>query len=67
MKILKIKKLWVNWGKPIVFAALPTTIIIGSLRMLGWLQPLELAAYDLLFQLRPPLPPDSRVIIVGLE
>jgi adenylate cyclase len=30
------------------------------------LQPLELAAYDLFVQMRPPLPADARILVVGI-
>lgn len=41
--------------------------IVLGLRALGWLQPLEWGAYDKMFLLRPPEPPDDRITIVGLK
>ncbi|MBA3923355.1 MAG: CHASE2 domain-containing protein, partial [Nostocaceae cyanobacterium] len=38
-----------------------------AIRMLGWLQPLELAAFDLSFRLRPTEATDERIVIVSIE
>ncbi|ACK73867.1 integral membrane sensor signal transduction histidine kinase (plasmid) [Gloeothece citriformis PCC 7424] len=46
---------------------IPITGFILVLRTLGWLQLFELLAYDILFQLRPLEPLDSRIVIVGLQ
>jgi CHASE2 domain-containing sensor protein/class 3 adenylate cyclase len=37
-----------------------------GLRQLGWLQQLELAAYDQMMRLRPDAPPDPRLLIVAI-
>ena len=37
------------------------------LRLLGLLQPLELFAFDSLIRLRPSLPQDERIVIVGID
>jgi diguanylate cyclase (GGDEF)-like protein len=42
-------------------------LLVFGLRWLGWLQPLEWAAFDLFIQLRPEEPVDQRVIIVGIK
>ncbi|MBW4577776.1 MAG: CHASE2 domain-containing protein [Aphanothece sp. CMT-3BRIN-NPC111] len=52
------------WGA--IFAVTSVAGLVIALRLLGWLQPLEWAALDLCFQLRPPEPPDQRILIVGL-
>jgi adenylate cyclase len=41
--------------------------VMVALRFSGWLQPLEWAALDLAFRLRPPEAPDSRIVIVGID
>lgn len=41
--------------------------VIVGLRLAGWLQPLEWAALDLAFQLRPAEPTDARIVIVGID
>lgn len=41
-------------------------LVLGA-RSLGWLQPSELAAFDLYMQLRPEQPPDDRILIVGVQ
>jgi CHASE2 domain-containing sensor protein len=38
-----------------------------AVRELGWLQPLELKAFDLLMRSRPSEPTDSRLLIVGID
>lgn len=38
-----------------------------AIRMLGWLQPLELAALDLCFRLRPQEAIDRRILLVSVE
>ena len=42
-------------------------LLVFGLRWLGWLQPMEWAAFDLFIQLRPEEPVDQRVIIVGVK
>jgi adenylate cyclase len=63
-KVLPTQWFWPHRG---IFTITPivTGGVIG-LRCLGWLQPLELATLDQLFRLRPPNPPDSRILIVGV-
>ncbi|MGK7927154.1 MAG: CHASE2 domain-containing protein [Spirulina sp.] len=51
-----------------VWVATPLTAIVTiALRGSGLLQPWELGAFDLYLRLRPPLPPDDRVVIVGID
>lgn len=65
--LLKLfKKIVWNWRGVIVTVPSVAGLIIG-LRLVGWLQPLEWAALDAFFQLRPLEPPDERVLIVGIE
>jgi adenylate cyclase len=48
-------------------AALITLVVTGlllGLRQVGGFQPLELAAFDRMMQLRPALPPDPRLLLV---
>ncbi|MCA1994826.1 MAG: CHASE2 domain-containing serine/threonine-protein kinase, partial [Coleofasciculus sp. S288] len=49
---------------PAVIASLAVTGLLVGGRKLGLLEPLELSAYDRLVQLRPTLPPDSRLLVV---
>jgi adenylate cyclase len=47
--------------------AITCIVVTGSLlgvRHLGWLQPLELKAFDLMVQLRPDAGPDPRLLVV---
>ncbi|CAN1212735.1 Guanylate cyclase domain-containing protein [Tumidithrix helvetica PCC 7403] len=65
--------MWVNIKKRLwkwrgVFAIVPaTTAIFLGLRFAGLLQPLELAAYDLFFQLQPSESADDRITIVAID
>ncbi len=43
-----------------------TLILFGGWR-LGWFQSMELATYDGMMRLRPTLPPDPRILIVGID
>lgn len=50
----------------VLLASGVATLLIGGVRSLGGLQPLELAAYDRLFQLRPFPGPDPRLLVVAI-
>ena len=55
------------WSKrlaQVAAASLFASVSILGVRHLGWLQPLELKAYDHFLQLRPQEPPDSRLLII---
>ncbi|AKG24905.1 CHASE2 domain-containing protein [Calothrix sp. 336/3] len=43
-----------------------TTLALLFLRFIGGLQPAELKIFDLLMQLRPPEPPDPRIVIIEI-
>jgi adenylate cyclase len=50
-----------------LWAIAPTiAILVMTLRMMGWLQPLEWMALDQFFRLRPKEPMDERVVIIGI-
>lgn len=54
-------------GVSIFFVSfLVTLILLGGWRI-GWFQSLELASYDWMLRLRPELPPDPRILIVGIN
>jgi len=55
---------WHQPLKAVAVASLLTAATICGIRTLGWLQPLELKAYDAMLRLRPDEPPDSRLLIV---
>jgi CHASE2 domain-containing sensor protein len=72
---------WQDWcGKPaiafprptrrdlqrIFFNSLAITSLITGVRWLGWLQPVELAAFDTLTRLRPAENPDPRLLVVTI-
>ncbi|PZV15524.1 MAG: adenylate/guanylate cyclase domain-containing protein [Pseudanabaena sp.] len=61
-----LKKRFWKWRGVFVVVPATTGIILG-LRFAGILQPLELAAYDLFFQLRPSEPTDNRIAIVAID
>lgn len=59
------RQLW-EWRGVLVTA--PTTVgMLLLLRGLGWLQPMELAAYDQFIRWRPSEAVDSRIVIVGMD
>lgn len=62
----KIKKFAFLWHGAIIVAPAVAVSAI-AIRMLGWLQPLELAALDANFRLRPTEPADDRIVIVAVE
>ncbi|BAZ16872.1 integral membrane sensor signal transduction histidine kinase [Calothrix sp. NIES-4071] len=64
--VSKITKTSRKWHGTLVIAPGVTGLIIG-IRLLGWLQPLELAALDIRFRLRPAEPVDTRFVIIGIE
>ena len=43
------------------------TVIVSSLRVAGWLQPIEWSALDFMFQMRSQPAEDSRIIIISIE
>lgn len=47
-------------------AGLLATSAVAGMRYLGWLQPLELLAYDRMVQLSPAASPDPRILVVGI-
>jgi len=51
-------------GVSLLLGSLVFVGVLG-LRLLGILQPLELAAYDDCLRLRPVVPPDSRIVLIG--
>jgi len=50
----------------IALSSLVVTGVVTGIRWLGWLQPLELWAFDRLVQTRPTEPPDDRLLIVAV-
>ncbi len=51
----------------IALSTLVATSLITGIRWLGFMQPLELQAFDVLMQHRPIEPPDPRLLIVKIE
>jgi CHASE2 domain-containing sensor protein len=49
---------------PVLLASLAVTGIVWGARAMGLLQPLEIAAFDQLVQMRPDEPPDPRLLVV---
>ncbi|NEP13577.1 MAG: adenylate/guanylate cyclase domain-containing protein [Symploca sp. SIO2C1] len=47
-------------------AGLVVTGLLLGIRHLGWLQPLELVAFDLMVRIRPHEAPDPRLLVVGI-
>jgi CHASE2 domain-containing sensor protein/tRNA A-37 threonylcarbamoyl transferase component Bud32 len=49
-----------------IAAAMTVTGMLLGVRQMGWLQPLELKAYDQMTRLRASVPPDPRLLIVEI-
>ncbi|MCB8752161.1 adenylate/guanylate cyclase domain-containing protein [Planktothrix agardhii 1810] len=71
MSILRINKLsnkWLDLSE--ISAVIIATILVLSILLgiyyLGWLQPLELVAYDQMVRLRPDLAADPRLVVIGI-
>src|SRR6476661_19603 len=52
--------------QPLAITCMAVTVTLLGVRHLGWLQPLELNAFDLMVQLRPEPGPDPRLLIVEI-
>jgi CHASE2 domain-containing sensor protein/tRNA A-37 threonylcarbamoyl transferase component Bud32 len=50
----------------VAIATLAATSLVLGMREIGWMEPLELAAYDQMMRLRPEAPPDPRLLIVAI-
>ena len=61
----QVQPYWSQW-QGILMAGPGVAVMLLLLRGLGLLQPLEWAAYDRLFLLRPESPRDERILIVGV-
>ncbi len=48
-------------------AGLAVSGIVFGIKELGWLEPIELAAYDQATRLRPAEPADPRILVVGIS
>ena len=57
------KRWWQGWQKVLVASVAVTSLVMG-VRMLGFLQSVELKAFDQVMQWRPAEKPDSRLLIV---
>ncbi|MGL5078510.1 MAG: protein kinase domain-containing protein, partial [Waterburya sp.] len=59
-----------NWQKSIsviLIISMAIAYLIIGIRSLGWLQPMELQAFDHLTQLRPLESPDSRLLLITID
>ncbi len=54
------------FGRHLTLATLTVTALLLLVRQLGFLQPLELAAYDSMVLVRPPDGPDPRLLVVEI-
>ncbi|HIK56155.1 MAG TPA: CHASE2 domain-containing protein [Synechococcales cyanobacterium M55_K2018_004] len=64
---------WMDWRsrlrrgiQVVAIASIAVSGLVGGLRLLGWLDPLEMVAYDQMTRLQPQLPPDPRLLVVGV-
>ena len=59
-----------NWQRSaviILLSSIAIACLVIGIRHLGWLQPLELSAYDRLMQLRPLENPDPRLLLITVD
>lgn len=54
-------------GHPIFLSTVVTSTLVLTARALGGLQGLELGMYDQSIRLRPALPSDERILVVGID
>lgn len=54
-----------RWRGAAIVSVAIAALVLGS-RQLGWLEPLELGAFDQLVRLQPQMPPDSRLTLVEI-
>jgi CHASE2 domain-containing sensor protein len=68
-KNLRGEKSQLTWQKrlPVLLASCAIAFSVVGVRSLGWLQPLELKAFDWLVRLQPPEQPDNRIALVTIE
>ncbi|NCJ08149.1 CHASE2 domain-containing protein [Synechococcales cyanobacterium C] len=65
-KILpQLQRQWLEWSA-VVVASLVIPLLVVGVRQMGWMQLLQLIAFDRLTQLRPDLAPDPRLLVVGI-
>ncbi|MGK7891888.1 MAG: CHASE2 domain-containing protein, partial [Leptolyngbyaceae cyanobacterium] len=55
-----------GYGKVVLLLSLLTTGSVVGMRALGWLQVFDLNAYDQMLRQQPTMPPESRVVVVGI-
>jgi adenylate cyclase len=62
----RIKNILWKW-RGIAIAAPTISILVIGLRLIGALEPLELAMLDQFFRWRSPEPTDNRIVIIGID
>jgi CHASE2 domain-containing sensor protein/predicted Ser/Thr protein kinase len=60
-------KSWQRQAVLILNSSMAIAFFVIGIRYLGWLQPMELQAFDRLMQLRPLESPDSRIVLVTVD
>jgi CHASE2 domain-containing sensor protein/predicted Ser/Thr protein kinase len=51
----------------LILSSMAIAFLVIGIRYLGWLQPMELMAFDRLMQLRPLESPDSRIVLITVD
>lgn len=54
-----------HWRWVLLASAIATSVVMGA-RLMAWLQPWEIKAFDQLMQLRPKEPKDDRLLIIEI-
>ncbi|OLP19880.1 hypothetical protein BST81_03020 [Leptolyngbya sp. 'hensonii'] len=63
---VKLKKHLREWAGVLLMVPMVTSVIALA-RIVGWLQPLELAAYDQFVSIKPPQSTDPRILIIEVS
>ncbi|MEN9568698.1 MAG: hypothetical protein RLZZ69_3894, partial [Cyanobacteriota bacterium] len=58
---------WQREAILILNSSMAIAFLVIGMRYLGWLQPMELMAFDRLMQLRPLESPDSRIVLITVD
>lgn len=61
-----VKRILTSSKRDLIIASIAVTGLVLGVRQLAWLQPLELAAFDLMVRLHPDEGPDPRLLVVGI-
>lgn len=62
----RVKSIFLDMGRPVLFTSLTLTTLLVGLRHLGSFQGMELSAYDHLTRMQPDAGEDDRLLVIGI-